>query len=62
MEAYCQRGLNPFYIVTYFIKWVKSSWTGSMYGYMSQRSHRERDIQEGDTDRDREIRRCRERD
>ena len=26
----CPRSLDPIYIVTYFIKWVKTSWTDSV--------------------------------
>ena len=26
----CSKSLDPFYIVTYYIKWVKTSWTYSM--------------------------------
>ena len=25
----CPRSIEPFYIVTYYIKWVKTSWTNS---------------------------------
>ena len=27
----CPRSLDPIYIVTYFTKWVKTSWTGSIF-------------------------------
>ena len=29
----CPRSSDPFYIVTYYIKWVTTSWTQSKIGY-----------------------------
>ena len=26
-SAICPRGIDPFYIVTYYMKWVTTSWT-----------------------------------
>ena len=31
MNTICPRSLDPIYIVTYYIKWVKTPWTYSMY-------------------------------
>ena len=32
----CPRGSDPFYIVSYYIKWVTSSWTHSSSNAVSQ--------------------------
>ena len=29
----CPRSLDPFYILSYYIKWVTTSWTHSMINY-----------------------------
>ena len=31
LPAKCQRSLYPFYLLSYYIKWVKTSWTYSIY-------------------------------
>ena len=34
----CPRSSDPFYIVSYYIKWVITSWTHSIYFFLSQNS------------------------
>ena len=36
VNTVCLRSLDPFYIVTYSMKWVKTYWTGSMLGLPSK--------------------------
>ena len=31
LHTVCPRSLDPIYIATYYIKWVKTSWTDSPY-------------------------------
>ena len=30
-DTVCPKSLNPFYLVTYYIEWGKTSWTHSTY-------------------------------
>ena len=34
-DTICPKSSDPFYIVTYYIKWVTTSWTHSMYRFSS---------------------------
>ena len=34
-EVVCPRSSDPFYIVTYYIRWVTTSWTQSMDAYVT---------------------------
>ena len=41
-DTVCPRSSDPFYVVTYYIKWVTTSWTDGQYTYIpvSTQDHR----------------------